>query len=71
MTNDDISVKFAARLIQIRKERNLTQEALALSCGIDRTYIGQLERLERKPPLVIVEKIAKGLQIDITELLKI
>ncbi len=70
MSNDDICVKFANRLIELRKQNNLSQEDLALLCGVDRTYIGRLERLERKPSLAIVEKIAKGFGIEITELLK-
>lgn len=70
MSNDDISVKFANRLKQLREEKNLSQEQLALLCGLDRTYIGRIERLERKPSLVTVEKIANGLNIHILELLK-
>lgn len=60
---------FAEKLIQLRQERNLTQEELALQCGIDRTHIGRLERLERAPGLEILDKIAAGLHIPIKELL--
>ena len=69
MSNVGISEKFANRLVQIREQRNLSQEALALLCGLDRSYIGRLERLERKPSLETVDKIAKGLEITILELL--
>ena len=64
----DITKKFANKLKAIREERNLSQEDLALLCGIDRTYIGRIERLERKPPIVILEKIANGLGIKLKEL---
>ena len=69
-SNNDISAKFANKLIAIRKEKGLTQEALALLCGIDRTYIGRLERGERNPSLLILDKIAKGLEMEISQLLK-
>lgn len=61
---------FAKKLKTIRAEKGLSQEDLALLCGIDRTYIGRIERLERSPSIDILEKIAKGLNISISELLK-
>ena len=36
------------RVKEIRKERSLSQENLALMCGIDRTYIGRIENLKAK-----------------------
>jgi len=65
----DIQEKFAKRIISIRNERGLSQEELALLCGIDRTYIGRIERLERKPTIVVLDKIATGLGIKLSELL--
>ena len=64
-----IREKFAQKLKWIRKDRNLSQEDLALLCGVDRTYIGRLERMERSPSLDILEKIANGLNITVSELL--
>lgn len=65
----DIQIKFAERLKILREQNNLSQEDLALLCGIDRTYIGRIERLERKPTIVILDKISKGLGIKLIELL--
>ena len=65
----DILVKFANRLKKLRSERNLSQEEFAFLCDIDRTYIGRIERLERKPTIVILDKIAKGLNIKLKDLL--
>lgn len=65
----DIKKLFAEKLITIRQERKLTQEDLALLCGIDRTHIGRIERLERNPGLEILDKIALGLKIPLGELL--
>jgi transcriptional regulator with XRE-family HTH domain len=65
----DVKALFAKKLIKIRQERKLTQEALALLCGVDRTHIGRMERLERIPGLEILDKIAIGLNIPLSVLL--
>ena len=66
--SSDILTKFANKLIKLRKERNLSQEEFAFLCGIDRTYIGRIERLERKPTIVILDKIARGLDMELRDL---
>lgn len=67
---DDVRVKFSKKLQAIRKERNLSQEKMALICGIDRTYLGRIERLERTPSLTVLQKIANRLNITLSELFK-
>lgn len=57
-------------MVSIRKERGLSQEELALMCGVDRTYVGRIERMERTPSLVVLQKFADGLGISLIELLK-
>ena len=64
-----ILIKFAEKLKKLRKERGLSQEALALLCDIDRTYIGRIENMKRNPSLEILNKIAKSLGIKLIELL--
>ncbi len=57
----------------VRKSRvrvGLTQEDLAERSGIDRSYIGGVERGERNPTLVVICKIADGLGIQLAELLE-
>ncbi len=39
-------------------------------CGLDRTYIGGIERGERNVSVVNVEKIAKALRISLSELFR-
>lgn len=67
--SSEILYKFAEKLKKLRKERGLSQEALALSCEIDRTYIGRIENMKRNPSLEILNKIAKGLGVKLSELL--
>lgn len=46
-----------------RKEANITQEELALSSGLDRTYIGLLERAKRQPTISTVFLICEVLKV--------
>lgn len=58
------------QLIRLKREnRGLTQTELASKCGVNRNYVGMLERGERNPSYLSLQKIAKGLGIPISELL--
>ena len=46
----------------------MSQEEFADICGLDRTYIGGIERGERNVALVNIERIAKGLKMSLPEL---
>lgn len=59
-----IKLEFGARIRAIRQQKGLSQEALALACGLDRTYIGGVERGERNISLVNIYKIAGALGIS-------
>ena len=52
----------------LRKEKGLSQEALALACDLDRTYIGGVERGERNISLLNIQKIADALGVSAKEL---
>ncbi|MCH6205445.1 MULTISPECIES: helix-turn-helix domain-containing protein [Brucella] len=54
---------FARNLRLCRQEANLTQERLAEFAGLDRNFIGKLEREENSPTLETVEALAVALQI--------
>jgi transcriptional regulator with XRE-family HTH domain len=66
----DIRKKFGDKVKFLRKEKNLSQEELAHNSTIDRTYISDIEKGERNVSLVIVEKLAKALEIEVFELFK-
>lgn len=59
---------FGERVRNLRKQKGLSQEALALTCNLDRTYIGGVERGERNISLLNIHKIAIALSIPVKEL---
>ena len=53
----------------LRHERQLSQEALGLEAGLDRTYVGGVERGERNPSYTILLKLARALKVPASEIL--
>lgn len=59
------------RIRHIRKQKGLTQDQLARQCDIPYTTLTKLEsNVITKPTIQTVEKIAKGLEMTIDEILK-
>ena len=52
-----------------RKERGMSQEALADAAGIDRSHMGKIERGERNVTLLNVTRIAKAIGCKASDLL--
>lgn len=67
--DSELLAHFASNLLRLRRERGLSQEELAHRSGIDRTFVSGCERLVRNPTVTTLEKIARGLGVDPTELL--
>jgi transcriptional regulator with XRE-family HTH domain len=65
----DIAVLFGLKLRGRRKELKISQDDLALLSGIDRSYVGRIERGEVSVTLEKVYKLAQVLQCDVRELL--
>ena len=60
---DDVTLAFGRKVRLLRSERGLSQQDLALQCGLDRTYIGSVERGERNISLVNIHKLATALGV--------
>lgn len=56
------------RVRQLRSARGWSQERLAGEAGLDRTYVGGIERGERNPSLLNIHRLAVALGIGIEEL---
>jgi len=69
MTNTKARKKFGNNMRLIRKEKGLSQEALADIAGLHRTYIGAIERGEQNISLDNINKIAKALNVKPSALL--
>jgi transcriptional regulator with XRE-family HTH domain len=61
-------VAFGQRIRAIRNRRRVSQEGLALQCGLDRTYISGIERGTRNPSLTNILKIATALDVPPSDL---
>jgi transcriptional regulator with XRE-family HTH domain len=58
----------AWNLRRIRVRRGLSQERLAFDAGVDRSYVGGLERREENPTVDVLDRLSKTLSIPIAEL---
>ncbi|HZQ26601.1 MAG TPA: helix-turn-helix transcriptional regulator [Acidimicrobiales bacterium] len=56
------------RIREMRDDRSMSQEALALSADVHRTYIAQLESGMRNPSLETTAKLALALGVDVADL---
>jgi transcriptional regulator with XRE-family HTH domain len=61
---------FGRRVRELRHIAEITQEELALKSGLDRSYVGQVERGERNVSLANIHKIAAGLEVNPSTLLE-
>ncbi|EOX1292714.1 helix-turn-helix transcriptional regulator [Vibrio cholerae] len=62
-------VAFGEKVRQVRKEKGLSQEALADLAGIDRSYMGHIERGDQNITLTKIHQIADALEIPIVNLI--
>lgn len=65
-----VSKKLGKRIQEVRSSRGLSQEQVALEAGLNRAYVGYIERGERNPSIQTVAKIANTLQVPIDELFR-
>ena len=64
----DVKAAFGRRVRGLRKREGLSQEQLALKCGLDRTYVGGVERGERNISIVNIDKIARAIGLPLRDL---
>jgi len=67
---EDVTKRFGRRLRELRKKRGLSQERLALTANLDRSYVGGVERGERNIALKNMKKLAVALRTSLTHLVK-
>jgi len=67
---DDIRLRFGKAVRRKRNKLGVSQEEFADRCGLDRTYLGGIERGERNVALVNIEKIARAFRSSLAELFR-
>lgn len=61
--------RLAKNVRLLRVAHGWSQEALALNAGLDRTFVGAVERAERNITLATAEKLAKAFDLTVADLL--
>lgn len=61
---------FGRVLRELREQRGFTQEAFALECEVDRTFVGLIERGQRQPTLTTLYRLAGPLGLRPSALLR-
>jgi len=70
MSGVDIRQRLAKNLRRLRTDKGWSQEDYADRAGIHRTYVSDIERGARNPTIMIVEKLAKPLDVSAAVLLE-
>ena len=66
----DIYTQLGKRIAYLRKRKKMSQLTLAIESDINKNYISDLERGKRNPTLMILSRISKALNCDLSTLLK-
>ena len=59
-----ITEEIGKRIKEIRSEKGISQEKLALKAELDRTYVAGVENGKRNPSIKSLEKIISALDIN-------
>ena len=62
---------FGEVIQKLRADKGLTQEALALEAGTERSHISALERAEKGPSLGTILRLARALNMPAGELIRL
>ncbi len=65
----DVRQRLSQNLQQLRRERNLSQEDLAHLAKMHQTYLSGIESAKRNPSVLVLERLATALGVDISDLL--
>ncbi|OEE68058.1 transcriptional regulator [Enterovibrio norvegicus FF-33] len=65
----DLAKRFGIRLKNVRRDKGISQDKLALLADIDRSYVGRIERGEVNITLEKAYQISAVLECDVRDLL--
>ncbi|MDB5802441.1 MAG: helix-turn-helix family protein [Rhodocyclales bacterium] len=67
---DPLLVAFGEEVRRIRLEHGISQEQLALMTGLDRSYMGGVERGDSNVTLLKMHAVAQALGLSLAELMR-
>lgn len=65
-----VARQFGKAVKELRLKKGLSQQQLADACGLDISYVGQIERGQRNPTLGVMQGMASVLDVRLSEVLK-
>ena len=63
-----INKQLGARIRYLRQQKNMSIEELSLEANVNRNYLGDLERGVRNPTVLILNRIANALDVNLSTL---
>jgi transcriptional regulator with XRE-family HTH domain len=66
----DVRIRVGLNVQKARRERGVSQEELAHLAKIHQTYLSGVERGKRNPSIMVLDRIAAALGVDIADLTK-
>jgi transcriptional regulator with XRE-family HTH domain len=69
MVEEALAERFGKLVRRLREERGFSQEGFAFRVGLHRTYVGDIERGEKNVTLVTANKLVRGLDLTLADLL--
>ena len=70
MPRMSIQSRVSRNIQRIRRKKDLSQEEVAHRADIHQTYLSGVETGKRNPSILVVERIAKALGVDVSEIFK-
>lgn len=65
-----VAIEFGREARRIRRERDLSQDTVAFWSGLGAKHVSEIERGHREPRLSTIVKLANGLGVKPSELLR-
>lgn len=71
MDNKKILEELGNNITKIRKAKGISQEKLAILAGVDRSFVGRIERGKANPTFLTLLRISKALGCKMANLINI
>ena len=66
----NVQALVARNIRRLRVARQISQDVFAADAGIDRAYVSRLETGQENPTILVLERLAVALEVEIDELFR-